>query len=232
MISRERGNIWPVISVAAGAFIVLVVLPLVLQRRNNARMATVDAQVSIGDTGATEAQKPSSPANRWPNSEVPRTAERLRDVTAVAIAAMTYVVESELSGHVARNTAEIITGIVKRGLIPSEWLTDQPGVLQMPNGSVCLRYSRASLSVELISVPKERTDGPAILIRLPDSENVGVGARYFESMQVDGIIYPEPFAPIPAIIASGWQPRLFKQTQIAETERAQLEQWARSNNSK
>jgi hypothetical protein len=230
MISRERGNIWPVISVAAGAFIVLVVLPVVLRRQQNARMATVDAQVSIGDTGGSEAQKPNSPAYRWPNSEVPRTAERLRDVTAVAIAAMTYVVESELSGHVARNAAEIITGIVRRGLIPSEWLTDQAGVLQMPNGSVCLRYSPASLNVEVISVPKDRADGPAILIRLPDSENVGVGARYFESMQVDGIVYPEPFAPIPTIIASGWQPRLFKQTQIAEGERAQLEQWARANN--
>src|SRR5205807_7971452 len=105
------------------------------------------------------------------------------------------------------------------------------GVLQMPNGSVCLRYSPASPTVEVISVPAERTDGPAMLIRLPDSENVGVGARYFESMQVDGIVYPEPFAPIPAIIASGWQPHLFKQTQIADSERAQLEQWAKANNS-
>lgn len=232
MISRERGNIWPVISVAAGAFIVLVVLPLVLQRRNNARMATVDAQVSIGDVGPIETQKPNSSAYHWPNSEVPRTAERLRDVTAVAVASMTFVVEGELAGHVPHDVGAIMNGTVKRGLIPSEWLTDQPGVLQMPNGSVCLRYSPASLSIEVISVPKERADGPAILIRLPDSENVGVGARYFESMQIDGIIYPEPFAPIPAIIASGWQPRLFKQTQIAETERAQLEQWAESNNSK
>jgi len=232
MISRERGNIWPVISVAAGAFLVLVVLPLVLQRRQNAQMATVDAQVSIGDTGTSEAQRPSSPAYRWPNSEVPRTAERLRDVTAVAIAAMTYVVEGEFAGHVPRDAGEIVTGIVKRGLIPSEWLTDQPGVLQMPNGSVSLRYSPTRLRVEVISVPSERTDGPAILIRLPDSENVGVGARYFESIQVDGIVYPEPFEPIPAIIALGWQPRLFKQTQLADSERAQLEQWAKVNTSK
>lgn len=232
MISRERGNIWPVISVAVGAFIVLVVLPLILQRQNNARMATVDAQVSIGDVGPIETQRLNSPTYRWPNSEVPRTAERLRDVTAVAVASMTFVVEGKLAGHVPHDTGAIVTGIAKRRLIPSEWLTDQPGVLQMPNGSVSLRYSPASVSVEVISVPKERTDGPAILIRLPDDENVGVGARYFESIQVDGLLYPEPFAPISAIIASGWQPRLFKQTQIADTERAQLEQWVRSNNSK
>jgi hypothetical protein len=45
-------------------------------------------------------------------------------------------------------------------------------------------------------------------------------------MQLDGIVYPVPFAPIAEIIASGWQPRLFKQTQIPDDQRAQLEQWA------
>jgi hypothetical protein len=69
-------------------------------------------------------------------------------------------------------------------------------------------------------------------MRIPDSENVGVGARYFESMQLDGIIYPEPFAPVPQIIASGWQPRLFKQTPIADAERTQLERWSKTINRK
>ena len=82
--------------------------------------------------------------------------------------------------------------------------------------------------VEVISAPQDRKDGPAILIRLPDLENTGVGARYFESMQLDGIPYPRPFAPIAEMIASGWQPRLFKQTQVPDDQRAQLEQWARS----
>jgi len=44
-------------------------------------------------------------------------------------------------------------------------------------------------------------------------------------MQLNGIIYPNPFAPISDIIASGWQPRLFKQTQISDDQRAQLENW-------
>jgi len=79
--------------------------------------------------------------------------------------------------------------------------------------------------VEVISVPHDRRDGPAILIRLPDLENTRVGARYFESIQLDGIVYPAPFAPIAEIIASGWQPRLFTQNQIPDEQRAQLEQW-------
>ena len=98
----------------------------------------------------------------------------------------------------------------------------------MPHATVHLRYLPQALSIELVSVPGERNDGPAMLIRIPDSENTGVGIRYFESMQVDGITYPAPFAPIAQIIASGWQPKPFKQTQIPDEQRAQLEQWART----
>jgi hypothetical protein len=77
-------------------------------------------------------------------------------------------------------------------------------------------------------VPHERLDGPGILIRIPDTENTAVGSRYFESMALDGVLYPRPLAPIAEVIASGWQPRLFKQTQIPDGERAQLEQWSAS----
>ena len=225
MKSRERGNIWPVISVAAGAFFVLVIVPLVLHHEKSARMATVDPQVTIGDAGSDSGASRNVPMYRWPDSEVPRTAERLRDVTAVAIAAITYVSEGAMKGRTPRNVAEIVSAIVERQLIPPEWLTNQPGVLQMPHATIHLRYSLPSLTVEVISAPNDRADGPAILIRIPDRENVAVGARYFESMQLDGIVYPNPFAPIAEIIASGWQPRLFKQTQIPDDQRAQLEQW-------
>jgi hypothetical protein len=228
MISRERGNIWPLISVATGAFFVLVITPLIVQRQRNGRMATVDAQVSIGDEGSNEVRSRSAPAYRWPDSEVSRTAERLRDVSAVAIASITYVVEGAMTGRTPSDAGEIVAGITKRQLIPDEWLTNQTGVLQLPHGTIHLRYSPKKLSVELISVPNDRADGPAILIRIPDDENTAVGARYFESMQIDGIIYPNPFTPLPDIIAAGWRPRLFKQTQIPEQQRAQLERWAQT----
>ena len=224
---RERGNIWPVISVALGAFLVLFVLPLIIHRQNSAEMATVEAYVSISDTGNGRPSQATQANYRWPDSEVPRTAERLRDVSAIAIASMTYVVERALSNRPPRSVDEILDGIVRRDLIPREWLTSQSGVLQMPNGTVHLRYSPTSLSVEVLSVPKDRSDGPGLLIRLPDSENTTVGSRYFESMQLDGIVYPHPFAPLPSVISAGWQQRLFKQTQLPDSERAQLEQWSK-----
>jgi len=223
---REQGSIWPLVSVAGGALLVLVVIPLAIQRQGGSRMATVDAQVTIGDTGGGSSVAENRSLYRWPDSEVPRTAERLRDVTAVAIAASSSVIEGSLRGRIPRDAKELVAYIAQRQLIPAEWLTPQPDVLQTPRGAIHLRYSPKDLMVEVISVPQDRKDGPAILIRLPDLENTRVGARYFESMQLDGIVYPAPFAPIAEIIASGWQPRLFKQTQIPEDQRARLEQWA------
>lgn len=226
---RERGNVWPLIAVVVGAILVAFVLPLMIHRQRSGQMATVDAYVSIGDTGSNQTLSSNIPRYRWPDSEVPRTADRLRDVSAVAIASMTYVVEGAMSGRTPHDAGEILVGVARRDLIPKEWLTSQPGVLQMPNGTVHLRYSPAGLSIEALSIPNDRLNGPAILIRLPDRENTTVGARYFESMQLDGIVYPGPFAPLPQVIASGWQQRLFKQTQLPDTERAQLEQWAKQS---
>lgn len=223
---RERGNIWPVVAVAAAALCVLVIVPLIIEKQKAARMATVDAHVSIGD-GEISSDHVSAARNyRWPNGEVPRTAERLRDVTGVTIAAATFLVEESLHRRMPRDADEILTGIGRRRFIPNEWRTDQPGVLRTPHATIHLRYAPRHLTVELISVPNERVDGPAILIRIPDSENTAVGTRYFESIQLDGIIYPRPFASIADIIASGWQPRLFKQTQFADADRVRLEQWA------
>lgn len=225
---RERGNIWPVVSVAAGAVFVLVIVPLIIERERSGRMATVDAEVSIGDTGSGASSPLNVPNYRWPDSEVPRTAERLRDITGVAIAATAYVVEGSMNGRTPRDAGEIVAGIIRRNLIPNDWLTNQTGVLRTQHAIVHLRYSPRTFSLELISVPVERADGPAILIRVPDSENTTVGTRYFESMQLDGIVYPNPFAPIADIIASGWRPCIFKQSQIADTDRAQLEQWTKT----
>lgn len=225
-MSREQGNIWPLVSVAGVAMLVFVVVPLAVQRPGGGRMATVDAHVTIGAAGSGSSIAERRLSYRWPDSEVPRTAERLRDVTAVAIAASTSVIEGSLRGRVPRDVAELVAYIGRRELIPAGWLTSKPGVLQTPRGPIHVRYSPKDLMLEVLSVPQDRKDGPAILIRLPDPENPRVGARYFESMQLDGIVYPAPFAPIAEIIASGWQPRPFRQTQIPDDQRAQLEQWA------
>jgi hypothetical protein len=225
---REQGRIWPVASVLIGAFVMLFVVPLGIHRAKTGQMATVEPHVMIGDGNQDNSQSSKIPSYRWPDSEVPRTAERLRDLTGIAIASMSYVVEGALKHKPPRDSATILAGIADRDLIPRKWLTDQPGVLHSPYGTIYLRYSATTLSVEVVSVPSDRTSGPALLVRLPDPENVALGPRYFESMQLDGIVYPHPFAPLSQVITSGWQQRLFKQTSLPEAERAQLEQWSKS----
>lgn len=214
---RERGNIWPVICVVAVALLVVILPFLIRHRQASGRMATVDAQVSIADGRNDPASSRDPPTYRWPDSEVPRTAERLRDVTAVAIAASTYVAEGAMTGRTPHDVGEIALGIAKRQLIPPDWLTNQSGVLQTAHGTLHLLYSPGTLSVEVISMPTDRSDGPAMLIRIPDDENTGVGPRYFESTQVDAITYPSPFASIPEIISTGWRGRSYRQTELPNT---------------
>ena len=68
MSLRERGNVWPIVSVFAGATFVLVIVPLILHRQTSARMATVDPDVSIADGAATRGSSRDFPlaARRFP----------------------------------------------------------------------------------------------------------------------------------------------------------------------
>jgi len=174
-------------------------------------MATIDAQVTIGDSQIDLDSNRESATYRWPDSEVPRTAERLRDITAVAIAASTYIAQGAMSGHAPRDVGEIAIGIAKRQLIPVEWLTNQSGVLQTAHATLHIRYAPNTLSIEVVSAPATHTDGPGLLIRIPDDEKISFGPRYFESMQLDGITYPPPFERVAEIISSGWIPRYITQ---------------------
>lgn len=228
MTVRERGNILPLVAVGTVAFLLLVIPTLLVQRKQSSRMATVEAQVSIGDGSGGAAPIADGPHYRWPDSEVPRTAERLRDATAVTIAAITTVVEGEMIGAPRRNVDEIVFAMTYHKLIPSEWSTQESGVLQTAHGSIHLRYAPRTSTVEVLAVPDDRADGPALLIRIPDAENTMIGARYFQSKQLDGIVYPRPFAPLAEVISAGWQPQLFKQAQIPDAQRADLEEWGRT----
>src|SRR4026209_1151946 len=127
---RERGNIWPIIVVIAAALCVLVIVPLFIERQKAGRMATVDAYVSIGDGEVSDGLASAASNYRWANGEVPRTAERLRDITAVALAAATYLLEESIHGSIPRDADEIISRVDQRKLIASEWRTDEPGVLR------------------------------------------------------------------------------------------------------
>ncbi|HYX27582.1 MAG TPA: hypothetical protein VE863_03370 [Pyrinomonadaceae bacterium] len=180
-------------------------------------MATVDAQVNIGDSKSDLPSSRDATMFRWPDSEVPRTAERLRDLIAVAITASTYVTQRAMSGHAPRDVGEITRAIATRQLIPPEWLTSQSGVLQTAHSTVHVRYAPNTLTTEFISMPATPTDGPALLIRIPDDENTEVGPRYFESMQVDEITYTRPFASIAEIISLGWTQRSIRQSRAPKS---------------
>ena len=64
-----------------------------------------------------------------------------------------------------RDANDILNRIAQRQLIPAAWLTQQPGILQTPHSSIHIRYAPENVTLEVISMPNERKDGPAMLIR-------------------------------------------------------------------
>src|SRR5205807_5876498 len=104
------------------------VMPIILHRQQSGQMATVDAQVTIGDGASQSLTNATAATYRWPDSEVPRTAERLRDVTAVSIAAASNIAEGAIRRQLPRDANDILNRIVERRMIPAAWLTQQPGI--------------------------------------------------------------------------------------------------------
>src|SRR6266478_1827325 len=113
MRARERGNIWPVICVIAITLAVLILPVMIRHRQASARMATIDAQVTIGNSKTDLNSERESAIYRWPDSEVPRTAERLRDVTAVAIAASSNIAEGAIHRQLPRDADDILNRIAQ-----------------------------------------------------------------------------------------------------------------------
>jgi len=87
--------------------------------------------------------------------------------------------------------------------------------------------------VEVVSLGRERQDGAALLLRVPDDvaddepqNNQPRGGRYFRSLGLDEIRIPEPFALASRVQASGWQAETLKAEMPHGADFERLAKWA------
>jgi hypothetical protein len=59
---------------------------------------------------------------------------------------------------------------------------------------------------------RERRDGPAMMVRVPDDREGEDGALVFMSQQLDGVVIPQAFAPAAEVFALGWAAEKFRAT--------------------
>jgi hypothetical protein len=180
------------------------------------------------------AQKPKPTATTIFDGEVYRTEGRLREASAVAIAATLSGFASLTERRPIRNVGELLQDIARRGLLPPGLeLTPDRNLLISEHSRVHVRLRPEPFAVEVLSFGRERLDGPALLLRVPDEkQNKNDPARYFFSMKLEDVKVPEPFANPSAVLACGWQMDTIRPATPEGANEAQLDTWASEQQSK
>lgn len=165
------------------------------------------------------------------DGEVYRTEGRLREVAVLAIAAYAAVLNGVAARRAPQSVEQLLAN-VDRGWMKSvglEPLPDGSGFISAHN-TLYVRYRPPQLDVEILALPRVRGDGPALLMRLPETDSFDLPPgrlRYFESMRLEGVRVPQPFALSPEVQAAGWRSEIMDARLPTDIAPEQLIRWAR-----
>lgn len=145
------------------------------------------------------------------DGEVARTADRVGEAEALALATSLYAATEQLKARTPRTADALLAGVVAESLLPPGLcLTDGEGALTSDHSSLFVRYRVAPLGVEVVSLGRELRDGPAILVRVPDENAKEGGACLFLANRLSDVSMPPAFTPTANIITAGWSPESFR----------------------
>ncbi|HXQ72326.1 MAG TPA: hypothetical protein VN844_17650 [Pyrinomonadaceae bacterium] len=147
---------------------------------------------------------------RVSEGEVARTEERIREATAVALGVSLFAATESLAHRIPASDLALLSGVQKAGLLPPGMrLIDNSALVTSERGTLRVRYRPEPLCIEVVSIGRERTDGPALLLRAPsmiagkdDTRDVVL----YTATRLDDIRIPQPFASEAQIIALGFAP--------------------------
>jgi hypothetical protein len=145
------------------------------------------------------------------DGEVARTAERTGEATALALSASLYAASEQIRGRAPRDARDLLSSLASRNLLPPGLaLTQIEGNLVSTYGNVWVRYRPEPLGVEVISIGHKPSDGPALIVRIPDELSDKGEAKLFIADSLSDVRIPAPFAPSAEVIAMGWSPETLR----------------------
>jgi len=210
---------------AAAALLLMVMLAKYLAPRN---VPSVDPTVSI-ERAQNDDSSNSRAANVAPNlpddGEVYRTAVRLREASAVALAAGLYVAGEQVNRRYLQSADSVIAGVRSAGLLPPGITTDARAMLLSPFSTELLRFRSDPLAIEVIDIPHSREDGPALIVRIPGSGTDGERGSVFIADRLGDIDLPSPFASISDCVRAGWIDQPINQAETPLEQQQQLRAW-------
>lgn len=210
--------------IAAAVLISTVIVARYLASRN---VASVDPNVSIerAQGEGSSNLKTSNNSIDLPDGEVYRTADRLREASALALASALYAANGQASRQFIPDADALITGIRSAGLLPPGMTTDAPAMLLSNRSKLLLRFRPDPFAIEVLSFPRSREDGPSLMIRIPAEGNDAEHGSVFIADRLGGIDPPAPFASLTECVRAGWIDQSFSSVEMSEGQRQQLRQW-------
>lgn len=178
------------------------------------------------------------------NGEVYRTAERMKEIEALAAITTLYLATETMNHRQPRTVESLLSGMQNTNLIsPKLWVSNnQPDTLSSINSIIYLRYRPAPLGVEIVSLGHVRMDGPGLIVRVPgdigdggdggngrDASNSGDEASsssMYVATSLNDVRIPESFSSKAELIASGWASEPTRKSMLSNNEKTQLMSWA------
>ncbi len=185
----------------------------------------VDPVISIERT-QTDDSPTVQTANATPklpdDGEVYRTADRLREASALALSAALYAVNEAANRRFIRRADPLIAGVQSAGLVPPGITGDSAAMLLSDRSRLLLRFRPSPLAIEVLSFPRSRDDGPALMVRIPSLDGGGHRGTVLIADRLGDINPPAPFASLPDCVRAGWIDQSFDQAEIPEAQQQQL----------
>ena len=156
--------------------------------------------------------------------EVARTEERIREVTAVALGISLFAATESLSHRLPASDLALLSGVEKAGLLPPGMrLINNSVLITSERGTLHVRYRPEPLCIEVVSIGRERTDGPALLLRVPSmiaGKDETRDVVLYMATRLDEITIPQPFVSEAQIIALGFAPEPLRATTLPSLDSA------------
>jgi len=214
-----------------GATALSVIALLVLLNWLAVRRQRVNARVEIAApvVEAAIAKSASSTSLRGlPDGEVEHTAWRVREVSALAMGLCLFAVNEGLQRRVVGNVETLIDRFAARGLLPPGVTRNAArGVLESDRALIYVRYRAEPLAVEVVSIGRERADGPSIIGRIATGSDDDSGSALFIARQLGDVLLPAPFASAAQVVALNWSVEPLRERAFTTQELEQLNDWLR-----
>ena len=197
----------------------------------NARRYRVNARVEIGEPVVESATTKRATGGAEPmlaEGEVARMAVRVREVSGLLLGLTMLATTDQMNNRRVASVETLVDLLARRALLPpGVQQQGAQGVLASEHAIIYVRYRPQPLGVEVVSVGRERIDGPTVIGRLATDGDEQMGAVLLMARRIERVQLPAPFAPLAEVVAMNWSLEPLRERVFTQQEIEQLNSWAR-----